>query len=187
MTGFTVPERLTPDHQLADFACGNAALDSWFRDRALRNEVSGASRSYVTRLRGGEKVAGFYTLAASSVLLADAPGSVSRNMPSPIPVILLGRLAVDAPSQGVGLGASLLQDAVLRVTAAAESVGVRAMLVHAIDDAAVAFYQHFGFAPSPLDDKTLFLSLPTIRKSATAAVLRGVDLAIPSDLRFARA
>lgn len=171
MSGFTPPARLTPEHELADFSCGNAALDSWFRDRALRNEISGASRTYVTRVSGSAKVAGFYTLAASSVLLADAPGSVSRNMPSPIPVILLGRLAVDRVSQGAGLGASLLQDAVLRVTAAANTVGVRAMLVHAIDDAAVAFYRHFGFAPSPVDEQTLFLSLPTIRKSATAAVL----------------
>lgn len=171
MSGFTVPARLTSEHDLADFSCGNAALDSWFRDRALRNELSGASRTYVTRIRGTERVAGFYTLAASSVLLADAPGSVRRNMPSPVPVILLGRLAVDGASQGAGLGASLLQDAVLRVTAAAEAAGVRAMLVHAIDDDAVAFYRHFGFAPSPLDERTLFLSLATIRKSATAAVL----------------
>lgn len=171
MSGFTAPTRLTAEHDLGDFSCGNAALDSWFRDRALRNEVSGASRSYVTCATGTSAVVGFYTLAASSVLLSDAPGSVRRNMPSPVPVILLGRLAVDERSHGAGLGASLLQDAVLRVAAAAEAVGVRAMLVHAIDDAAVASYRHFGFSPSPLDEQTLFLSLATIRKSATKAVL----------------
>jgi GNAT superfamily N-acetyltransferase len=114
-------------------------------------------------------VIGYYTLAASSVTLELAPGSVRRNMPDPIPVILLGRLAVDARHQASGLGASLLQDAVLRVAGVADSVGVRALLVHAIDDAAAAFYEHFGFIGSPSDDRTLFLSMKEIRASLERA------------------
>ena len=108
---------------------------------------------------------GYYTMAASAVSVDAAPGQVRRNMPDPVPVILLGRLAVDRHHQGASLRASLLQDAVLRAVGAADLVGVRALLVHAIDDAAVAFYRHFGFVPSPIDDRTLFLTINATKAS----------------------
>lgn len=165
MSRYARPIPLAPDHDREDFTSGNVALDSWLRNRAHKNQASGASRTFVTCPTGSRVVAGYYTLAASAVALDAAPGSVRRNMPDPIPVILLGRLAVDQRHQGAGLGASLLQNAILRVAGAAESVGIRALLVHAIDDDAAAFYRHFGFAPSPIDDQTLFLSLSAIRAS----------------------
>jgi GNAT superfamily N-acetyltransferase len=163
------PVPLRSQHDRDAFSSGNAMLDSWLRDRADRNESSGASRTFVTSLIKDPAVVGYYTLAASSVTLDVAPGSVRRNMPDPIPVILLGRLAIDAGHQGLGVGASLLQDAVLRVAGVADSVGIRALLVHAIDDAAVAFYEHFGFVGPPLDDRTLFLSMKEIRASVERA------------------
>lgn len=103
---------------------------------------------------------GYYALAAGAVAHGDATGSVRRNMPDPIPVLVLGRLAVDHRAQGIKLGASLLRDAVLRATAVAENVGVRALLVHAIHERARQFYLAFGFQPSPLHPMTLMLRLP---------------------------
>lgn len=169
MSRYARPVPLKSQHDRDDFSCGNAALDSWLRNRADRNESSGVSRTFVTSLIDDHAVVGYYTLAASSVTLELAPGSVRRNMPDPITVILLGRLAVDVSHQAGGLGASLLQDTVLRVVGVAGSVGIRALLVHAIDDAAVAFYEHFGFIGSPLDDRTLFLSMKKIRASVERA------------------
>ena len=169
MSRYARPVPLTSQHDRDDFSSGNATLDAWLSNRADRNESSGASRTFITSLIDDHVVIGYYTLAASSVTLELAPGSVRRNMPDPIPVILLGRLAVDARHQASGLGASLLQDAVLRVAGVADSVGVRALLVHAIDDAAAAFYEHFGFIGSPSDDRTLFLSMKEIRASLERA------------------
>lgn len=169
MSTYARPVPLTPDHQRDSFRSGHSTLDSWLRNRALKNEDSGASRSFVTFPTGHLTVSGYYTLAASAVAHDRAPGSVRRNMPQPIPVILLGRLAVDERHQGAGLGASLLQDAVLRVAGAAELVGVRALLVHAIDEAAVSFYRHFGFTPSPIDEATLFLTMHAINASIQRA------------------
>lgn len=170
MTRYTRPVPLTSEHDRSNFTSGHDSLDSWLRNRARKNELSGASRTFITCVTGDDHaVVGYYTLAASSVDLDQAPGQVRRNMPDPIPVILLGRLAVDQRHQGAGLGSSLLQDAILRAAAAAESVGVRALLVHAIDDTAAAFYRHFGFIPSPLDDQTLFLTMGDIHASAERA------------------
>jgi len=166
---YSRPVPLTSQHDREGFDSGNTTLDAWLRNRAHRNEASGASRTFVTCPIDDSAVVGYYTLAASSVTLDLAPGSVRRNMPEPIPVILLGRLAIDGSHQAAGLGASLLQDAVLRVAGVADSVGIRAMLVHAIDDAAVAFYEHVGFIRSPLDDRTLFLSMKQIRASVERA------------------
>jgi len=166
---YSRPVPLTSQHDRDDFGSGNTMLDAWLRNRAHRNEASGASRTFVSCTIDDSAVVGYYTLAASSVTLDLAPGSVRRNMPEPIPVILLGRLAIDGRHQSAGLGASLLQDAVLRVAGVADSVGIRALLVHAIDDAAVAFYEHFGFIRAPLDDRTLFLSMQEIRASVERA------------------
>ena len=148
---------------------GQGVLDSWLQTRAIKNDATGASRTYVTTLTGTNTVAGFYSLAASAVELEQAPGKVRRNMPTPIPVILLGRLAAHRDHQGHGLGRSLLHDAFLRVASAADVIGVRALLVHAIDDGAADFYRRHGFAPSPLDEQTLFLTLDALRASITDA------------------
>lgn len=170
MSGYRRPEPLTAAHVLDGFSSGNEVLDSWLHQRAMKNQSSGASRTFVTCLTGVDhEAAGYYTLAASAVALDQAPGSVRRNMPDPIPVILLGRLAVDQHHQGIGLGASLLQDAVLRVAGVGDTIGVRAGLVHAIDEQAAEFYQHFGFVHSKLDELTLFLAMKDIRTSIERA------------------
>ncbi|MDR1265859.1 MAG: GNAT family N-acetyltransferase [Propionibacteriaceae bacterium] len=166
MTEFARPQPLGEAHDLTGFDSGQSPLDDWLADRAPRNQRSGAPRTFVVTAAGQATVVGFYSLASSSVHLAAAPGTVRRNMPAPIPVILLGRLAVDHSCQGLGLGRALLQDAVRRVLAAGQVVGVRALLVHALDDDAAGFYRHFGFIASPLDDCALFLPLDRLRASA---------------------
>lgn len=133
-------------------------LDEWLKRRALANQASGASRTFVVKTDDGT-VVGYYALAAGAVALADATGSVRRNMPDPIPVLVLGRLAVDQRAAGLHLGAALLKDAVARATAVAENAGVRALLVHALHEKAKNFYLNYGFQPSPTDHLTLMLRL----------------------------
>ena len=155
------PERLTSEHAVDDFDSGTPALDDWLKRRALRNEAEGASRTYVICQR--TRVVAFYCLANGAVLQAGAPGRVRRNMPDPIPVMVLGRLAVDRQFQGHGLGKALLRDAVLRTLQAADLAGIRAILVHAKDEKARAFYERCGFLPSPIDPLTLLLPLKDAR------------------------
>ena len=151
------PRPLAPDDDLDSFSCGVAPLDDWLRRRARRNEAEGASRTFVFCVEG--RVAGYYSLAASSILRDAATGVIRRNMPDPVPAVLIGRLAVDRAWQGKGLGADLLRDAVLRIVAAAETIGVRAILVHAISEDAKAFYQHHGFDVSPHDPLMLMMTV----------------------------
>lgn len=155
------PVPLAPEHELDSFSCGIAALDDWLKRRARRNEAEGASRTFVAcdRLHVGA----YYCLAAGSSLRDTATGSVRRNMPDPVPVVLLGRLAVDRKWQGRGFGADLLRDAVLRVVGAAESVGVRAILVHALSDEAKQFYERHGFRASPVEPSTLMITVDEAR------------------------
>jgi len=153
----SAPGPLAPDHELDTFESGVTALDEWLKRRARRNETEGASRTFVAC--AGRRVVGYYSLAAGSILHAEATGRVRRNMPDPVPVLLLGRLAVDRAWRGKGLGADLLSDAVLRAIAAAESVGVRAILVHAISDEAKTFYEKNGFRPSPIEPMTLMITI----------------------------
>lgn len=157
------PERLRFDHDLSDFESGVPVLDDWLRRRALQNEESGASRTYV--LCAGRRVVGYYALATGAIAQAQAPGRVRRNMPDPIPAMVLGRLAVDRAAQGHGLGRGLLRDAVLRTLGAAEIAGVRVLLVHAISDDAARFYARSGFLPSPTDPMTLMITLADAAKS----------------------
>lgn len=166
------PVPLTAEHDRSGFTCGREALDAWFRARALKNQSSGASRSFVSTENQTGAVVGYYTLAASTVRTREAPGAIRRKMPDPIPVILLGRLAVDERHQSVGLGSAMLQDAVLRVARSADIVGVRALLVHAIDDGAAGFYRAFGFGPSPLSGRVLFLSIAAIQAAVRHAAER---------------
>jgi GNAT superfamily N-acetyltransferase len=152
------PERLVDHHDLAGFESGEPALDDWLRRRAERNEASGASRTYVVAV--GRKVVGYYTLAAGATAHAASPGRIRRNMPDPVPVIVLGRLAVDKAFHGQGVGTGLLRDAVLRIVQAAEIAGIRAILVHAISDDAKRFYEKYGFVASPIDPMTVMIGVP---------------------------
>lgn len=161
------PVALEPGHAVSDFSSGSDTLDDWLKRRALRNEETGASRTYV--VCAGAQVVAFYCLAAGSVALATAPGRVRRNMPDPIPVMVIGRLAVHSACQGRGLGLDLLRDAVLRVRQAARIVGIRAILVHALSEDAARFYRKAGFRPSPLDPMTLMITLA----DADAALAEG--------------
>lgn len=151
------PEHLTPGHDVAAFDSGVPALDDWLKRRALANERSGGSRTYV--VCAGRRVVGYYALATGGVAQATTPGRVRRNMPDPVPVMVLGRLAVDRAYHGRGLGAGLLRDAILRTVQAAVLGGVRAILVHAISDDAKRFYERHGFIVSPVDPMTLMITV----------------------------
>lgn len=157
------PERLGARHDLAPFDSGVAELDDWLRRRALANEESGASRTYV--VCAGGRVVGYYALATGGVAQAAAPGWVRRNMPDPVPVMIIGRLAVDRAYQGEGVGRGLLRDAVVRTLQAAEIGGIRAILVHAISDDAKRFYERCGFVASPLDPMTLMVTVADAEKA----------------------
>ncbi|SFH61375.1 GNAT family N-acetyltransferase [Planctomicrobium piriforme] len=162
------PRAIQADDDLAGFDSGEPVLDEWLRKQSLQNEASGASRTYVVLESGTQRVVAYYSLATGAVLRANSPGGVRRNMPEPIPVMVLGRLAVDQQWQGHGLGQGLLRDAILRTLQAAEIAGIRALLVHALSDAAKKFYEHCGFQTSPIDPLTLMLRL-----SAAARLLSG--------------
>lgn len=157
------PEPLAAAHLLADFECGEASLDEWIKRRAWGNQQSGASRTFVVADNDG-RVWGYYAMAAGAVSHQTATGSVRRNMPDPIPVMVLARLAVDRRAQGTRLGAALLQDAVNRAVAVSHNAGVRALLVHSLDDRAKRFYEHYGFQESPQHPMTLMLRLNTITR-----------------------
>jgi GNAT superfamily N-acetyltransferase len=151
------PEKLSAAHNLSDFDSGEPVLDDWLRRRALHNETSGASRTYVVCI--GKTVVGYYTLAVGAVAHAEAPGRVRRNMPDPLPVMVIGRLAVDKSLQRRSIGKGLLRDAVLRTVQASEIAGIRAILVHAISEPAKRFYEGCGFIASPIDPLTVVLTV----------------------------
>ena len=155
--GLRPPQKLSAQHDVSCFDSGEPTLDDWLRRRALQNEASGASRTYVVCVE--KRVVGYYTLAVGAVALAEAPGRVRRNMPDPLPVMVLGRLAVDREYQGRGIGAGLLRDAILRTVQAAEIAGIRAILVHAISATAKRFYEERGFVSSPVEPLTVMISV----------------------------
>jgi GNAT superfamily N-acetyltransferase len=126
----TAPEPLSDQHDVSTFNSGEPELDEWLRRRAHANQASGASRTYVTS--DGRVVIGYFSLAAGAIAIAEAPGRIRRNMPDPIPTAVLGRLAIDHGYQHMGLGRLLLRDALFRTRHAAEAIGIRALLVHAI-------------------------------------------------------
>jgi GNAT superfamily N-acetyltransferase len=156
------PIPLAATYILDDFACGEPSLDEWLKRRALANQLSGASRTFVVTDQEG-RVYGYYVIAAGAVSRRAATSSVRRNMPDPVPVMVLARLAVDQRAQGIKLGASLLQDAVYRAAIVSQNVGVRALLVHALHDRAKQFYKRYGFQESPLHPMTLMLYLNAVR------------------------
>lgn len=152
------PALLADAHNLDAFDFGVASLDQWLKRRARANQAAGASRTFVVT-DGDSRVVGYYALASGALTLSDAPSKLRRNMPDPIPMAILGRLAVDRSQQGQGLGGALLKDAVLRVRQAAAILGIRGILVHAISDDAKRFYEKFGFIAGPTNPLTLVLSL----------------------------
>lgn len=155
------PEPLTSEHDTSSFCSGETNLDDWLKRRALKNQDSGASRTYV--VTAGRPVVGYYSLAAGALSQESAPGRVRRNMPDPIPVMVVGRLAVDQVWQGKGLGRALLKDAILRTTQAADIAGIRAILIHALSQDAKTFYERCGFYASAVDPMTLMLTLQEAR------------------------
>ncbi|PPL14981.1 GNAT family N-acetyltransferase [Microterricola pindariensis] len=159
MSSFSRPRPIRAEHDYSSFSCGERALDDWVRTRALKNEKTGASRTFVSGELDTGLVAGYYCLSASSLAREDATASLRRNMPDPIPVILIGRLAVDERFAGLGLGASLLQDAILKGVEASRIIGARALVVHAISASAERFYLKFGFTLVPDSARVMFITV----------------------------
>lgn len=158
----SAPQPLTPAHRLDGFACGEISLDEWLKRRALSNQINGASRTFVVADQEG-RVLGYYAMAAGAVSHQMATSGVRRNMPDPVPVMVLARLAIDHRAQGIKLGAAMLQDAVNRAVTVSQNAGVRALLVHALNDRAKQFYEHYGFQESPQHPMTLMLRLNTVK------------------------
>lgn len=158
----SAPQPLAATHILDEFACGEASLDEWLKRRARTNQLSGASRTFVVSDQDG-RVHAYYAMAAGAVAHQAATSNARRNMPDPVPVLVLARLAVDRRAQGIRLGAALLQDAVHRAVSVSRNAGVRALLVHAINERAQAFYAHYGFQESPQHPMTLMLGLNVVQ------------------------
>jgi GNAT superfamily N-acetyltransferase len=156
----TPPAPMQHWHQTKDFSCGENVLDLWLKTKALKNEQGGASRTYV--IADNARVVAYYALAVGSVSQALTSGNIRRNMPEPIPVMLLARLAVDTSLHGKGIGKALVRDAILRTIQASGIAGIRALLVNAMHEKAAAFYRACGFLPSPVDVLTLMLNLRNI-------------------------
>lgn len=154
----SAPQPLLPAHLFDEFDCGEAVLNDWLKRRAGANQLSGASRTFVV-VDQNQRIFGYYAMAAGAVSHQMATSSVRRNMPDPVPVMVLARLAVDQRAQGIKLGASLLQDAVNRAVVVSHNAGVRALLVHALHERAKQFYAHYGFQVSPAHPMTLMLRL----------------------------
>jgi GNAT superfamily N-acetyltransferase len=166
MPRFGDAEPLTVQHDIRDFDCGVGSLNLWLKRHALQAASSGSARTYVVIDKKQARVAGYHALAAASISLLAATPRAAKGMPRhPIPAVLLARLAVDTTVQGRGVGAWLLRDAMLRALSVGDELGVRVLLVHAIDDDARRFYQRYGFEPSPTDDRNLQLLLKDIRAS----------------------
>ena len=156
------PEPLSQHHKLDTFSCGEIVLDDWLKRRAFANQVSGATRTFVVA-DAEHTVLGYYALAAGAVAHQAATRATRHNMPDPVPVMVLARLAVDTRAQGKKLGAALLRDAVTRAVTVSQNAGVRALLVHALNDRARQFYEHYGFQASPAHPTTLMLRLAGTR------------------------
>ena len=166
------PQPLAAGHRLDTFDSGEPSLDDWLRRRALRNQDNGSSRTYVV-CDETDSVIGYYCLSAGAIGHAEAPGNLKRNRPDPIPVIVLGRLAIHNAQHQQGLGSALLRDAIFRTLQAAEVAGVAALLVHALSEPAKRFYRSRGFVESPIQPMTLCLPLSIVH--ATLGDIRNSD------------
>jgi GNAT superfamily N-acetyltransferase len=161
VAGLSAPEPLADHHDLANFQSGEPSLDDWLRRRARANQTSGASRTYI--VCESAAVVGFYALASGVIAPENASGRFRRNMPNPIPVAVLARLAVDQRWQGRGVGRALFRDAAQRVAQAADAIGIRGIVVHAISQQAKEFYLKLGFDPSPREPMTLLVTLSDVQ------------------------
>lgn len=157
----SAPTPISADHALEEFQCGEPSLDEWLKKKALKNQNSDASRCFV--VCDGVTVVGYYCLSAGGVSHEASPKAMRRNMPDPLPVVLLGRLAIDLRYHNRGLGKALLRDAMLRAVQVASETGVFAILLHAISEQAKRFYLSRGFVESPLQPMTLMMTLATAR------------------------
>jgi GNAT superfamily N-acetyltransferase len=157
-------EKLRPDHAVGDFDCGREELNRYLARYAWVNHQAGGGQTYVGL--AGETVVGFHTLAVGQVLREEAPERLARGLARhPVPIMLLARLAVDRRWQGQGIGKALLKDAMLRTMQAADIAGIRALAVHAKDEAARAFYERFDFMASPTDAMHMFILLKDVRSA----------------------
>ena len=161
--GISAPCPIEKFHRVDEFDCGSDNLNNWLQRRAMKNENNGASRTFV--VCENKFVIGYYALAVGAIACVDSTTKIRRNMPDPIPVMILGRLAVDTNWQGKGLGIGMLKDAIQRTVVVAEQAGIRALLVHALSDDARKFYLHWGFQPSPTNDMTLLITIDEIRRA----------------------
>jgi GNAT superfamily N-acetyltransferase len=157
----TPPAPITVGSELEDFDSGEESLNHWLKNRALKNQASGASRCFV--VCAGQAVIGYYSLSAGAISRETAPKTLQRNMPDPLPVLLLGRLAIDRRYHNRGIGSALLRDAMLRAVSVGGNAGVFAVLVHALSEQAKRFYLSRGFVESPLQPLTLLMTLATVR------------------------
>jgi predicted N-acetyltransferase YhbS len=153
------PVPLSNSHLIADFDCGVESLNDWLRKRAWKNQASNVSRTYVVCKE--KNIIGYYCLSSAAIDREDMPKSQQRNMPDPIPAVLIGRLAVDLKYKGRGIGAGLLQDALVRIVTASQTVGIAYILVRALDVEAKRFYEKYGFVAIPEETLTLFLPVAT--------------------------
>nr|WP_295743023.1 GNAT family N-acetyltransferase [uncultured Acidocella sp.] len=161
---FDPPALLTEAHDGSSFNSGESTLDDWLRHRAWHNLQAGASRTYVVCPVGSRQIIGYYALSMGQILAQEVIGSMRRNMPSVIPAVVLGRLAIDLAWQGKGLGGAMLADVLRRSLRAAAEVSARLVIVHAISPAAEAFYLHHGFTRLPVDAPTLAIDLVKFQK-----------------------
>ena len=163
--GINAPRPIAGTLHVASFDCGDTTLNDWLQRRAIKNENSGASRTFV--VCENNTVIGYYSLAVGAIAREETSGKVRRNMPDPIPVMVLGRLAVDTNWQGKQIGIGMLKDAIQRTLIVAEQAGIRALLVHALSEKTRSFYQHWGFHESPTNDMTLMITLDEARNVMT--------------------
>ncbi len=172
LTSYARPRPITSSDDASAFDCGEQSLNNWLTLRAIKNESDSNSRTFVTLERSTGLIAGYYCLSSHSIAHEDAPGTLRRNAPDPIPVILIGRLAVDSRFAGQGVGSSLLHDALAKGVAAADLVGSRAFLVDALNESAVAFYRRHGFTLMPEFARALYVTLKDMRASICSAADR---------------
>lgn len=161
MSKFFAPEPLRKYHDSELFTSGVDSLDIWLKRRALKNQITGASRTFVACIE--QRVIAYYALSSSAIAVNETSGRFSRNMPNPIPVVMLGRLAVDQSFQGKGIGRSLIRDAGLRVMQAADTIGIRGLMVQALSIEAKYFYEQVGFEASPLDSMILMMTIADLK------------------------
>lgn len=166
MVRLTAAQPLCDEHAIEHFACGVDSLDTWLRRRALGNQRIGASRTFVV-CAARKRVVGYYALSASAITVDASAGRFRRNMPDPVPVVVLGRLAVDQTWQGHGVARAMMRDAGLRVLHAADTIGIRGIIVHALSDNVRTFYEKVGFDPSPMDPMTLMITLTDLQAAIT--------------------